>query len=198
MKVLREFEPAGESARQSAGEEQGRRAESYQQQVWDSVRGAQMMLKRSLGAEVADERSPSSLQLTLENKVLASVVEKFDVNLGKLPQEHPDAVGYVFAINGRINGGDEFGSAGLFRKLWRRQLAAASTEAIANENTSMRKQPTLAGVAAFLDDARSAAWFGKPMPGGMSLEVRETDRALYTEIRHPNGSWVHRSFVAYH
>ena len=33
-------------------------------------------------------------------------------------QEHPDAVGYVFAVGGRIDGGDEFGSAGLFRKLW--------------------------------------------------------------------------------
>ena len=35
------------------------------------------------------------------------------------------------------------------------------------------------------------------MPGRLRLETRETDKALYTEIRRRNGQWVHRSFVAY-
>ena len=30
----------------------------------------------------------------------------------------------------------------------------------------------------------------------MSLETRETEMALYTEIRRRNGPWVHRSFIA--
>ena len=35
------------------------------------------------------------------------------------------------------------------------------------------------------------------MPGRMVLEMRRTERSLYTEIRRQNGDWVHRSFIVY-
>lgn len=168
--------------------------ESLQGQVWDSVREVQEQLSP---LAVIDERSPSSLQLSLENTALAAALEDYEATLGRLPQEHPGAVGYVFAVNGKINGGDEFGSAGLFRKLWPRQLKAVSTEAIAQADTPTGNQPTLAGVAAFIDGARAVEPVGTAMPGRMSLETRDTEKALYTEIRRHNGHWVHRSFVAY-
>ena len=95
----------------------------------------------------------------------------------------------------------QFNSVGLlvplFRKLWLRQLKAASTEAMAETDRTTDVQPMLAEVAAFLDGVRAAEPFDKSMPGRMSLEMRETDKALYTEIRRRNGRWVHRSFVAY-
>ena len=185
-----------EAAQPTAGRRQ-LEGESLQYEVWDSVREMQAYLSKAIGLEVADERSPSSLQLSLENAALASALEDFAATLGNLAQEHPGAVGYVFAINGKINGGDEFGSAGLFRKLWLRQLKAASTEAIAEEDMPVHDQPTLAEVTAFIDDVRAAEPMGKSMPGRMSLEVRETPKALYSEIRRQNGRWVHRSFVAY-
>lgn len=45
---------------------------------------------------------------------------------------------------------------------------------------------------------RAASWLasGRSMPDRMSLETRETETALYTEIRRWNGPWVHRSFIA--
>ena len=171
--------------------------ESLQYQVWNSIGKAQMSLSYSVGSDIADRGSPSSLQLSLENSALASALEDYGATLVRLPYEHPDAVGYIFAINGKIYSGDEFGSAGLFRKLWLRQLKAASTEAIAEHDMVVREQPTLTEVAAFIDGVRAAEPVGKFMPGRMSLEMRETERALRTEIRRQNGSWVHRSFVAY-
>ena len=196
-RARREMVPETDSTARPTRGRQRLEGESLQYQVWDSVRQAQMMLMDSVGPAVVDERSPSSLQLSLENTALAAALEDYGATLGKLPQEHAGAVGYVFAINGKINSGDEFGSAGLFRKLWPRQLKAASTEAVAEEDTSTRDQPTLAEVAAFLDGVRAAEPVGKSMPGRMSLEMRETEKALYTEIRRQNGRWVHRSFVAY-
>ena len=195
-RVQREFVPeAGGVASQP-----GRRARplgaSLQGRVWESVRDVQMGLGRAMSVDVADERSRSSLQLSLENRALVSALEEYEAALSGLLQGRPDAVGYVFAVNGKINSGDEFGSAGLFRKLWPRQLKAAATEAIAEEDAPMRDQPTPAGVAAFIDEVRAAESVGTSMPGRMSLATRETGMALYTEIRRQNGPWVHRSFIA--
>ena len=187
---------AGTTARPD-GEQRRSQGESLQSQVWDSVRETQENLGVAMAMGVADERSRSSLQLSLENPVLASVLESYQATLAGLPQVHPGAVGYVVAINGKINSGDEFGSAALFRKLWPRQLKAAATEAIAEENTTIGDQPTLAEVAAFIDVVRAAEPVGASMPGRMSLETRETEQVLYTEIRRGGGRWVHRSFVAY-
>ena len=170
---------------------------SLQRRVWDSIDKVQMRLSASVGSDIADRGSPSSLQLSLENAALGSALEDYRAALGRLPFEHPDAVGYVFTINGKIYSGDEFGSAGLFRKLWSRQLNAAATEAISEHDMTTREQPTLTEVAAFIDGVRAAEPVDKFMPGHMSLEMRETSRALHTEIRRQNGRWVHRSFVAY-
>ena len=196
-RALREVAPGAES---TAPRIRGRRlpqGESLQYEVWESVRKLQADLSPAAEVDVADERSPSSLQLSLENKALASALKTYEAALGKLVQEHPRAVGYVFAINGKINSGSEFGSAGLFQKLWPRQLKAAATEAMAEEGTQPGNEPTLAEVAAFIDGARAAEPVGKSMPGRMNLEMRQTEQSLYTEIRRQNGDWVHRSFISY-
>ena len=195
-RVQREIVPEVARVASQSGQRQGSAGASLQGRVWESVREVQKNLGRAMSAEVADERSRSSLQLSLENAALASALEAYEAALGGVPQGHPDAMGYVFAVNGRINSGDEFGSAGLFRKLWPRQLTAAATEAIGEKEAPTRDRPTLAEVAAFIDGARAAEPVGKSMPGRMSLETRETEMALYTEIRRQDGLWVHRSFIA--
>ena len=173
-----------------------RRGGSLQGEVWRSVAMIQQGLGRAVRARVADERSRSSLQLSLENKRLASVVADYEKALGGLSARHPDAVGYVFAVNGRINSGDEFESTGLFRKLWQRQLKAAATEAVAEKGAPKRIRPTLAEVAAFIDSARAAKPALRAMPGGLNLETRRASESFYMEVRRGNDRWVHRNFVA--
>ena len=167
-----------------------------QGRVWASVRQTQSALSGAMRRPVTDERSRSSLQLSLENEALRTALEGYEKALGKLAEEHPDAVGYVFAVAGNINSGDEFGSAGLFRKVWLRQLRTAATEVLASEDAPERAQPTLAEVAAFIDRARSGRSATRNFPGRMALETRETTTALFTQMSRPTGSWVHRSFVA--
>ena len=102
-----------------------------QQRVWASVSAIQTDLSRNLKSKVRSQRSVSSLQLTLENKALHKDRRKLiDALSGKLAGKS-DVIGFVFAVNGRINSGDTYPSAGLFRKMWPRLLAAAATEAIA-------------------------------------------------------------------
>lgn len=173
-----------------------RRGASLQGEMWRSVGMTQRALGRAMGARVADQRSRTSLQLSLENKRLASAVADYEKALGGLSAKHPDAVGYVFAVNGRINSGDEFESAGLFRRLWQRQLKAAATEAVAEKGAHKRIQPTLAEVGAFIDSARAAKPATRAMPGGLNLETRKASGSFYMEVRRGNDHWVHRNFVA--
>ena len=167
-----------------------------QGRVWASVRETQSALSGAVRRSVADERSRSSLQLSLENETLRSALAGYEQALGTLADEHPDAAGYVFAVGSRIDGGDEFASAGLFRKVWLRQLRAAATEALPFEGKAVREHPTLAEVSAFIDHARSGQPATRPLPGHMALETRETGTALFTQMSRPTGSWVHRSFIA--
>lgn len=169
---------------------------SLQSRVWGSIRVLQANLHQSLESDVTDARSPSSLQLSLESPALASALENYEAALLGLAREHEDAVGYVFAVDGRIDSGDEFGSAGLFRKLWPRLLRAAATVAVASEDAPASGRPAPVEVAAFIDEARAVDPLSKSMPGGTSLETRQTETVSYTEVRRGNGRWVHRSFIA--
>ena len=169
-----------------------------QARVWESVRRTQQRLSVVMERKVADGRSPTSLQLSLENKALGAALAGYEKALGRLLEKHPDAVGYVIAINGRINSGDEFESAGLFRKLWRRQLRAAATEALAESSSGTRASPSQAQVAAFIDGARAAQAVSKAMPGGIHVVTGQTKRSLFTETRRGGDRWVHRSFVSKH
>ena len=171
--------------------------EDLQGRVWASVGEVQADLGLAMSLDVADERSPSSLQLSLENPGLASVLERYEAALGSLARWNRDAVGYVFAIDGRIAGGDEFASSGLFRKLWTRQLTATATQAIAERDVPARGEPTLAEIGAFIDMARTGEPAGMSMPGELRLETRETGDVLHTELLRPGGLLVHRSFAAF-
>ena len=170
--------------------------DGLQGRIWSSVAATQSALAGALRRPVADERSRSSLQLSLENTALASALESYEAALGRLAQDHPDAVGYVFAIGSRLEGGDEFASAGLFRKLWLRQLRAAATEALVSEGETGKHEPTLAEAAAFIDAGRSGQASSRAMPGRVVIETRASDRTLFTEMSRAQGPWVHRSFIA--
>ena len=170
--------------------------DDLQGRVWASVRETQSALGGAMRRSVADQRSRSSLQLSLENEALRTALAGYEQALGKLAEEHSDAAGYVFAVGGGLYGGDEFGSAGLFRKVWLRQLRAAATEAMASEGEAVRAHPTLAEVSAFLDRASSGRPATRPLPGRVALETRETATALFTQMSRLTGSWVHRSFIA--
>ncbi len=177
---------AGRSSRE--GDLQGR--------VWASVLATQSALSGAVRQSVADGRSRSSLQLSLENDALAAALEGFDEALGRLAEDHRDAVGHVFAVGGRLDGGDEFASAGLFRKLWARQLRAAATEALASQGEAAQPGPTPGEVRAFIDAARTGEGSSRAMPGRTTVEIRASDRAFYTETSRSQGRWVHRSFIA--
>src|SRR5215813_12939409 len=156
-------EPAqqfGSADKSLAGKELKLAAKSKRSQteVWNAVAETQAKLAASVGEEVAAPASPTSLQLSLENKTLAEAIGKHKAALATLAESNPDASGYFYAINGKISGGDIYASPALFRKLWPRLLEASVTEAVAEAADGAVGQAAAADdVAAFLAAMDAAA-----------------------------------------
>ncbi len=171
---------------------------SRQQEIWNSVRQIQNKLSSNLGTSVAAPRSETSLQLTLENDRLSRGQAEYVAALEPRGKEGDDIVGYVFAVNGKVNSADIYPSNGLFRKMWPKLLRASITEAIGERDAANASAPTSAEVFGFINAANS----GLPVEanaGEMArVRRRDTAKAMVLEARPaaPAASWVHRNYLA--
>ena len=170
-----------------------------QSEVWRNVSKIQSALASNLGADVASEKSATSLQLALENDKLAEAQKRYLDALAPVGNKDSDVLGYVFAVNGRINSGDIYASNTLFRKLWPRLLKAAATEAIgAEKDLPKAVEPTAAAVDEFLVTAAAGKPSERPLIDGQKLETREAEAALDFATRDASGGIVHRNVLARH
>jgi hypothetical protein len=166
-----------------------------QREVWDAVAKAQDKLSGNLGGRVNSGESASSLQLALENERLVGAQKAYVNALRKAGEADNDIVGYVFAVNGKLNSGDAYPSNALFRKMWTKLLNASVTEAISQRNEARAEVPTIEAVTAFLADGERGAANEKPLNAGVKLDTREGDNAYYFETARA-GNWVHRNYLA--
>ena len=181
----------------SAGISRAGDVSSRQQKVWEGVSEMQGKLEKSLGASVAAPESPSSLQLALEHeKLQQSRVAYYDALHGVGLRE-PDVVGYVFAINGKVNSADVYPSNGLFRKMWPKLLKASAAEAISEgEGDRKAAPPSLPLVTGFLQTAERGRARRDKLTRHVELETREGAEAFFFESRSAGGDWVHRNYLA--
>lgn len=77
-----------------------------QGEVWREVATAQDKLSKNVGHDVKSDASPTSFQLALENKGVQANADSYVKAFGGLIDSRTDVVGYVFAINGKINSAD--------------------------------------------------------------------------------------------
>jgi hypothetical protein len=171
-------------------------AAARQAEIWAKVRETQEQLSRSVGTPVAATASPSSLQLSLENAKLREAQATYFEALRSAGESADDIVGYVFAINGKITGGDVYTSSALFRKMWRKLLIANITEAISEKNGARASPPSLDDVQAFLTAADSAPKSERALNTGVRLATSGGDRYVSMEIKRADGGWVHRNYLA--
>jgi hypothetical protein len=180
---------------------QRRTGASQQQRVWASVGVMQSKLSRNLKTTVTSDISRSSLQLTLEHKKLVEARAKLIAALKDKANGKDDVVGYVFAINGKINSGDVYPSHGLFLKMWPRLLAAAVTEAIAEKTDKTKAAPApipADKVMAFMEVAERGNADRQKLDKRLERERRVAKgKAVLMTTRRTDGGFVHRSYVAY-
>ena len=147
------------------------------------------------------QRPVRKAAFSLRSKTRNSRREQTDYVKALLPlgEAGDDIVGYVFAINGRVNSADVYPSNGLFRKMWPKLLRASVTEAIGDRNGATEPPPPVAAVTTFLDDANRGAAVEKPVGDRGRVKVRESAKSLFFEARPaaaPASSWMHRNYLA--
>jgi hypothetical protein len=168
-----------------------------QGEVWRSVADTQSKLVSTIGGSAAvGSTSPTSLQLSLENKAVNDNAAQFATALRKALHDSPGAAGYVFALNGEIQSADVYSSPSLFRELWPKLSQALAIEALTEKrNTPSPKAVTQEAALAFLTPA------GTTVNGSPNSRTRvakkDSARSLYVESADgAYQAWVHRSFTA--
>lgn len=168
-----------------------------QGEVWREVAAAQDKLSANVGGNVKNQASPTSLQLALENKEVQKTAENYVDALSGIVNGKPDVIGYVFAINGKINSADIYASSVLFKKLWPKLLQASAIEAIAELRRGEKfAAPPADAVRGFLDDSKGTEK-QKDVSPRVQMMTRESSGSVFFETRDKAKSdvWVHRNVI---
>ena len=172
-----------------------------QGEVWKSVKETQDNLSRRLAAPVTAAQSPSSLQLSLENEKLKAAQDAYVKALDQSGLKEEDVVGFVFAINGKLNSADVYPSNGLFRKMWPKLLNASVVEALSEKQKEEKpvpaaEAPTPADILAFLKEAERGKQAEARKVVHQEVEARTNDKSYFFETRSAGGAFVHRNYLA--
>lgn len=173
------------------------KAKGSQGEVWREVAAAQDKLSSNVGTEVKSAASPTSFQLALENKSVQANADAYVKAFGGLLDTRSDVIGYVFAINGKINSADVYASSALFKKLWPKLLQASAIEAVAELRGSEKfAAPKPAEVQGFLDDSTGTEK-QKDVSGRVQMVTRESGGSVFFETRDraKGDVWVHRNII---
>lgn len=157
-----------------------------QDEVWENVAEIQASLSNSLEKPVHAAASPTSYQLSVEDPDLMKRQKSYRESLAHAIEDAPDAVGYVFAINGEINTADVYGSGKLFRELWSKLLDAAVLEAIAEarRNTRETAPVTVDAITKWFAEADSIPLADRQeVPPRLCMEARRSGKNVVFDTR---------------
>lgn len=172
-----------------------------QSEVWNKVAEAQVKLGKNVGGVVASADSTSSLQLTLENQKVQESADAYVKKLSPVTGDGAQVIGYVFAVNGKINSADVYASSTLFRKLWPKLLKAAATEALAEREPGVTTPALITAeqVEAFLAEAERGPASESEVSKRIKTVTHEGDGHLLFETRdaaRKDVSWIHRAYLS--
>ena len=170
-----------------------------QGEVWRQVAVAQDKLSANTGTRVNGAASPTSFQLALENKQVQASADSYVKALGSIVVGKTDVIGYVFAINGKINSADVYASSSLFKKLWPKLLQASAIEAVADLRRGEKfAAPPADAVRGFLDDSpKGTDEKQKDVSSRVQMVTRESKENVFFETRDraKSDTWVHRNYI---
>jgi len=169
-----------------------------QSEVWSQVAAAQDKLSANTGGSVRSVASPTSFQLALENKSVQTSSDSYVKALAGIIDGKSDVIGYVFAINGKINSADIYASNALFKKLWPKLLQASAIEAVAELRRGEKfDAPKPTDVQGFLEDSTKGVEQEKEVSGRVQMITRDSKDNVSFDTRDRNRSdvVVHRNII---
>jgi len=147
---------------------------------------------------VTGAASPTSLELTLENENVQKNTKPYVDNLLALANKDSDVIGYAFAINGKVNSADVYGSNELFKKLWPKMLNASAMESFANSDKSKDSpSPKTEEISALISDAENAKVARRESSGQARLLTRQSSKnELFETLDDKSeGATIHKNYM---
>jgi len=172
--------------------------EKSQEAVWETVKVAQDKLAVNVVGAAPALKDTSSFELSVENAKVTETTAAYMNAFSRILQNKADVIGYVFAINGKVNSADVYASRALFVKLWPKLLKASAVEAIAELNKDEGAPPVVAeAVETFLSESEKPAAAGKDVTAHVKLVTKEDDKNIFfeTQDRRQKDGWVHRNYI---
>ena len=168
-----------------------------QQAVWDNVTKVQADLSKNVGGSVNSIVSGSSMELSMEDSKVKATSAAYINALSGVLKNRSDVIGYVLAINGKVDSADVYASHALFAKLWPKLLKTSVVEAIAELNDAEHKPVTSETVQGFLAESEKATASAKEVTPRVRLVTREDDKNYFSETqdRDQKDGWIHRNYM---
>ena len=169
-----------------------------QEAVWQNVKLAQDKLAVNVTAAAPLLAATSSYEVSVENSKIKETTAAYTRALSGIVQSKSDVIGYVFAINGKVNSADVYASRALFAKLWPKLLKASAVEAIAELNKDDEAKPVAAEtVETFLAESEKPKPAAKAVTTRVRMVTKEDDKNIFfeTQDREQKDGWVHRNYI---
>jgi hypothetical protein len=146
--------------------------------VWQRV--DELQRKAAKAGHVGIDRirpnsSPTSLDLTMNNKPVESMSFQYKARLAPTLQGKNDIVGYACVINGTVSSVDVYSSPQLFKKLWPKLIDASAVEA-ATKLVDGKSYPPVktSSIESWMDDAKRAHVSSTRTVANTKVEVHES------------------------
>lgn len=172
--------------------------DASQVRVWNEVNTSQVKLSAGVLSNVRSDLSQSSLQLALENEKVQESAAAYTGKLLSITGIPTDVIGFVFAINNKLNSADVYASKAMFKRFWPRLLKTAAIEAVAERRLNEKNEPvSIADAGEFLAASERGAEMVEEVTTRTHMSKRETEKGIFFETRDMahGGAWVHRSYL---
>ena len=165
--------------------------------VWAEVAAAQDELSESLATTVYARSSPSSMELTLENKSVKKATKQYVKALTDSIGNHDDVVGVVGVVNGRVRSANIFAWHELFLQLWSKTLSALAVEAVGARNDSAKgTPPSLEDVAGLLVSPPGSREKITQIRPGLAEHRVEYGAMIRFVTRHEKLGWIRAELLS--
>ena len=115
--------------------------------------------------------------------------------MGKIIDDHPQAVGLIWAINGKFSTADLYDDPALFRKIFPRLLDSATMEAL-TKKPEAKAAPSTADASAFLVDADTGKSKTDEVRKGLQMRTCENEKGVQFDYEW-EGRRLHRQALLY-
>ena len=150
--------------------------DAAQESIWNDVSNVQSELTSALKDSVTKNASPTSLELALESPAVEDWNESSESKLVRLIKNDPNAVGFAYAINGKMIAADAYGSHTLFERMWPKLAKAALAEALIGRAAEVHSELSTNDVQEFISFTSTTKTSNDSVNERTKIEARKLDR----------------------